>query len=76
MAGMIQDGVIRADLPALQAADAGVFIKYQLGRRFAGFRVLAPGAGQRAAFKENRCADARAVMQRKPLDIEYGSAGC
>jgi hypothetical protein len=42
---MIQYGIIRADFPALKAADAGVFIENQLGRWFVGLRILAPGAG-------------------------------
>jgi hypothetical protein len=73
---MIQYGIIRADLPALKAADAEVFIENQLRRWFVGLGILAPGAGQRTAFKKNGCADARAIMKRKPLDIKYCGAGC
>ena len=42
---LIQDGIIRADFPALKAADAGVFIENQFGRWFVGLGILAPGAG-------------------------------
>jgi len=38
---------------------------------FNAFRVVAPPAGQRAPFHENRGTDARPVMYGIPFDIEY-----
>ena len=34
------------------------------------FRIVAPPAIQRAAFKENSCTDPWTVMHRKPADVE------
>jgi hypothetical protein len=43
-----------------------------LGPPFLGFRVGTPPTSQRAAFHENRGADAWAVMYAETLDIEDG----
>jgi hypothetical protein len=73
---VIQYGVIQTHLPALKAADAGVFIENQFGRGLMGLGVLAPAAGQWTAFKKNGRSDAGAVMKRKPLDIKNQGSGC
>jgi hypothetical protein len=48
--------------------------QHQLLLRRLRFGVVAPPAGERAAFKEHGGADARAIVQRKFADIENQSA--
>ena len=62
---------LRAAFDALPAADASFFFVSQKGCRVNAFRVVAPAAGQRAPFHENRGADARAVMDSIAFNVEY-----
>ena len=63
-----------ANAGAGQAARAKVLVEHQLRRCQVRFRVVAPAAAQRAAFKKHRGAYARPVLQRKTLNVEH--RGC
>ena len=63
-------GAVRAGHPALAAADAFRRVELDLWRRADAFRAVAAVARQRTALEEHGTADARAVMDRKALDVE------
>jgi hypothetical protein len=61
---------VRAGTQAVQAADAAVFVKRQLGLFRFGFGIMAPKAAERAALQKNGRADPGAIVQGKPLYIK------
>jgi hypothetical protein len=52
------------------ALNAAVGEKGDLLPRLMGFRVVAPGASEGAAFEEENRSDSRAVMKAETLDIK------
>ncbi len=63
--------IVFTDLQAMAASDASVRIKQDLRNRPLGFGIGTPLAPEGASFQEDQCPDAGAVMNGKPLDIEY-----
>jgi len=63
-------GVPWADLRAIAAADAVPGVKGDFRPGVDGIRVVAPGAVQITALEEDRGADAGAVFQRVPFNIQ------
>jgi hypothetical protein len=55
---------------ALTAENALLRVKLDLSFDAQPFGIVAPEAAQRAAFKKNRRADARPIVNRKPLDVK------
>jgi hypothetical protein len=50
--------------------DTTIFLELDLKTRLQTFRIMAPEATQRTAFKKDCCPDAWAIMDRKTLDIK------
>lgn len=61
---------LRAGDKAASAANAAVFTKNQFGLAALALRVVAPDAGQRAAFEKNGGADARPVLDGISANVE------
>ncbi len=70
-AGLIEgDAVLRAGRSADAAADAQDALPLDVRARVDAFRVMAPGARQRAALQEHRGPKTRAVFRRHTLDVQ------
>lgn len=63
-------GVIRAGENALAARDTSFGEITELRFGVLSFRIVAPEALHGASFEEHSCADARAIVQGKALDVE------
>jgi hypothetical protein len=79
----LADRLLRASADAqaaLRGSDALVHIEGKLSAVGLTFRIGAPLARQRAPLEEDECPDARAVVERKFLDVEneafVGTAHC
>ena len=68
---VIRDAVLRAGRSADAAADAQDALPLDVRARVDAFRVMAPGARQRAALQEHRGPKTRAVFRRHALDVQY-----
>ena len=65
--------MLRAGFQAGVAADAAVLDHCTCGLQLQAFRVVAPGAAQRAALEEDGGADARPVLGGEALQVQDGA---
>ena len=63
------DGIFRASLGTEATAYTAVWKKAQRGLGINGFGIMAPGAAQVAAFKEDCGSDARPILGAESLDL-------
>ena len=70
------DRFLRAGLQAVLAQCAAVISEDELRLEGTPLWIVAPLAGERAAFQEYRGSDSRAIMDGVTSDVEYPAAGC
>jgi hypothetical protein len=65
--------VVRTDLDTAVAVDAELFMEGDFRAKIDGLGVVAPYTSEEATLQEDRCSNARAVLDREMLDVENAS---